>query len=62
MLRQTCNSNSRPSSVLTLGGNDVFCVNDEKGYATYYVQPVGGTWEGDGVVDPTAGTFDTVSE
>ena len=21
--------------------------------------PVGGTWEGDGVVDPTAGTFDT---
>ena len=47
-----------PLPVLTLGGNDVFCVNDEVMPLTTF-NPVGGTWEGDGVVDSTAGTFDT---
>ena len=47
-----------PLPVLTLGDNDVFCVNDEVMPLTTF-NPVGGTWEGDGVADPTAGTFDT---
>ena len=47
-----------PLPILSLGGNDVFCVNDEVMPLTTF-NPVGGTWEGDGVVDPTAGTFDT---
>ena len=47
-----------PLPVLSLGGDDVFCVNDEVMPLTTF-NPVGGTWEGDGVVDSTAGTFDT---
>ena len=38
-----------PLPVIILGGDDVFCANDEIMQLTTF-NPDGGTWEGDGVV------------
>ena len=42
---------------ITLGGDDVFCVNDGEPLLTTFT-PTGGTWEGPGVVDAGLGVFE----
>ncbi|MAO46120.1 MAG: hypothetical protein CL823_03125 [Crocinitomicaceae bacterium] len=44
--------------ILNVTGSDVFCVNEGEVSLSSF-SPFGGTWEGDGVVDSQAGTFNS---
>ena len=44
--------------ILNVTGSDVFCVNEGEVSLSSF-SPFGGTWEGDGVVESQAGTFNS---
>jgi len=46
-----------PLPIISLQSNDEFCANNGEVNLTAF-SPIGGTWEGVGVVDETEGTFD----
>ena len=54
--RDTVTVNVDALPVITLGSDDVFCVNDGEPLLTTFT-PTGGTWEGPGVVDAGLGVF-----